>query len=143
MVAGYVDDPSVFLALVSPPLINGREETFELLTANSRFIRRPTFKPTKCIKMHEWPQCESCTAALVVAVKVWLGPSLLAQHDPLAEHAATDQILAESLLYRVSATQLTSAIEINGVASAFTFGLFTCQFTLTTNGFFFLARFAN
>ena len=71
------------------------------------------------------------------------GPSLLAQHNPLAEHAATDQILAEPLLYKISATQLISAIEIDGLASAFTFCLFTCQFTLTTNGFFFLARFAN
>jgi len=76
-------------------------------------------------------------AALKTGAKVRNRPSLLAQHDPLAEHAATDQMLAESLLYRVSATQLISAIEIDGLASTFTFGLFTCQFTLTTNGFFF------
>ena len=82
-------------------------------------------------------------AALYDVTNVRFAPPLLALHDPLAEHAATDQMVAQRLLYRISATQLISAIKKDGLASAFTFGFFTCQFTLTANGFFFLARFPN
>ena len=44
------------------------------LSMSVRFVRTPKFEPTKCCALHEWPQCESCTAALVVAVKGRLGP---------------------------------------------------------------------
>jgi hypothetical protein len=38
-------------------------------------------------------------AALYDVTNVLFAPPLLAQHDPLAEHAATDQMVAQHLLY--------------------------------------------
>jgi hypothetical protein len=74
MVAGYVDDPFVSLALVSPPLINGRQEIFELLRGNLQFVRRPTFKPTKCCTMHD---------ARVAAMRKLLGSVRSTNERPL------------------------------------------------------------
>jgi hypothetical protein len=71
------------------------------------------------------------------------GPSLLVRHNPSVEHAATDQLVAKSPPHQISAAQLLSAIQIDHLASAFTFRLFTCQLALTANGFLFLARFPN
>ena len=70
-------------------------------------------------------------------------PSLLLQYDPSIEHAATNQMVAESPHYRIFTAQLISVIQIGGLTSAFALGFFTCQFALTADGFFFLARFAN
>jgi hypothetical protein len=41
----------------------------------------------KCCAMHEWPQCESCTAALYGTAKVRLGPFLEARAPGLIRPA--------------------------------------------------------
>jgi len=61
----------------------------------------------KQARMHEWPQCESCTAAMLVAVNVRNGPKKPNQFpDPalaiIAPIFEVYAIMANAILYKVS-----------------------------------------
>ena len=79
---------------------------FTLRPAHRRFSRQ------KCCAMHEWPQCESYTAALYGAAKVRKGPFMLVGARSFGRIAAMRLTAAVSPLCQMLRTARTSALHM-------------------------------